>query len=114
MPGTFAPQCLFLELPHSWHAFTFLCLQVLFKYLLSSGPCPKSYGPSVALAAGIPRSVAERAVEVSESLEQRSLPMNRRSLDLFQKLWGHADGGGKNDLAALRHLLKELGSSIEC
>jgi DNA mismatch repair ATPase MutS len=46
-------------------------VQVTFRFRLTQGPCPKSYGPSVALAAGIPRAIAERAVEISEQFETR-------------------------------------------
>jgi DNA mismatch repair ATPase MutS len=44
-------------------------LQVTFKFKLTAGACPKSYGPSVARAAGIPVSIAERAVAISDKFE---------------------------------------------
>lgn len=44
--------------------------QVTFAFKLTAGACPKSYGPSVARAAGIPASIAERAVAVSHQFEE--------------------------------------------
>ena len=38
-------------------------------FKLTDGACPKSYGPTVARAAGIPASVAERAIEISDAFE---------------------------------------------
>lgn len=44
-------------------------VQVTFLFKLTAGACPKSYGPSVARAAGIPSSIAERAVAISQQFE---------------------------------------------
>ena len=38
-------------------------------FKLTPGACPKSYGPSVARAAGVPASIAERAVTISNDFE---------------------------------------------
>jgi DNA mismatch repair ATPase MutS len=43
--------------------------QVTFKFKLTDGACPKSYGPTVARAAGIPASIAERAIVISDLFE---------------------------------------------
>eukprot|EP00892_Ulva_mutabilis_P010533 jgi/Ulvmu1/7852/UM004_0083.1 len=59
--------------------------KVLFRYLLSPGPCPKSYGPTVARAAGVPAGVAERAVEISDSLEHGT--SGDAVVGAFQTIW---------------------------
>lgn len=38
-------------------------------FKLTAGSCPKSYGPTVARAAGIPASIAERAIVISDAFE---------------------------------------------
>ena len=48
-------------------------LQVTFQFKLTDGACPKSYGPTVARAAGIPASIAERAIAISEAFEANQL-----------------------------------------
>lgn len=78
-----------------------MIVQVLFRYLLSQGACPKSYGPTVARAAGVPAAVAERAVEISDSLELGS--GKGSALAAFRQIWAGIQGG-LPDEEALRRL----------
>jgi DNA mismatch repair ATPase MutS len=76
-------------------------VQVVFQYLLSPGPCPKSYGPSVARAAGVPDAVARRAVEISEGLEQGRAPQAS-----LHALWRAAARGSLPELRSLQQQLR--------
>lgn len=68
-------------------------MQVVFRYLLSPGACPKSYGPTVARAAGVPAAVTERAVQISDSLEDGS--RSGGFVSAFRQVWVGLQEGGK-------------------
>ena len=70
-----------------------MCVQVVFRYLLSPGACPKSYGPTVARAAGVPAAVTERAVQISDSLEDGSL--SGGFVSAFRQVWAGLQEGSK-------------------
>lgn len=46
--------------------------EVTFLYRLTGGSSPKSYGPHVASMAGVPKSVVDRAIQVSKEFEDRT------------------------------------------
>jgi DNA mismatch repair ATPase MutS len=79
-------------------------VQVVCKYLLTPGACPKSYGPTVARAAGIPESIAVRAMAISEHFEashrraadgslcDETCELSKQDLDRFQEIWAGLEG----------------------
>lgn len=90
-------------------------MQVVNKYLLASGACPKSYGPTVAWAAGVPGSVTRRAAEISELFEQGKLPVEPEQIALLtdcsegfsqgvREAWEACRSTSAPDLAALQQL----------
>jgi DNA mismatch repair ATPase MutS len=90
-----------------------LCeMQVVNKYLLADGACPKSYGPTVARAAGVPVSVTKRAAEISEQFEQGNLPVKQLSAIVpprgFKEVWVACNGSSVPDLACLQRLQAEI------
>ena len=67
--------------------------QVTYLYKFTRGIANKSYGGHVALAAGLPQRIIQRANEMSESFEKRCIEaMGNKSMT-------HATGEGKCQLA---------------
>lgn len=85
------------------------CVQVVNKYLLADGACPKSYGPTVARAAGVPVAVTKRAAEISELFEKGNLPVQQHMAasappEGFAEVWGACNSASPPDVTSLQHL----------
>lgn len=87
--------------------------------MLASGACPKSYGPTVARAAGVPVSVTRRAAEISELFEQGSLPVEPEQMPAlagcsegfkqgFKEAWKACSKPGPADLAGVQQLQAKI------
>jgi DNA mismatch repair ATPase MutS len=91
-------------------------MQVVNKYLLAYGACPKSYGPTVARAAGVPVSVTRRAAEISELFEQGTLPVEQHAASVlpegFNEVWAACSNSSLPDLAFLQHLQAKTASRV--
>lgn len=99
-------------------------MQVVNKYLLADGSCPKSYGPTVARAAGVPVSVTKRAAEISELFEQGSLPVEQQQVgplegcgegfkQRFKEAWAACNNSSPPGLTCLQELQAKI-ATLEC
>lgn len=93
-------------------------LQVVNKYLLADGACPKSYGPTVARAAGVPVSVTRRAATISEEFERGSLPAEQQitasyQLEGFKEVWLACTDPSPPDVASLQQLQRRIANIVK-
>jgi DNA mismatch repair protein MSH6 len=91
-------------------------VQIVCKYLLTPGACPKSYGPTVARAAGVPESIALRAVAISDQFEAShnhaadsslTCETSEQELEQFHAIWAGLKSDSV-DLGRLRGLVSTL------
>ncbi|CAM6101701.1 unnamed protein product [Calypogeia fissa] len=123
MACSFQPYPNASDLDNSDHAEGLLDKELVFLYKLKEGACPKSYGLQVAILAGIPVTVVQRAQEAANTIRTRVAVSsdNRRELteneQIVQAIFSAVDadnlgGGSRGDpYVRLLSLWQKLGKN---